>query len=275
MSQRAVRRAVHLPTFAEPARLVELAVAAERNGWDGCFLWDHLLGSVEEPMPIADSWVTLGAIAGATDRITIGTAVTPVARRKPQELARQAVTVDRLSGGRLVLGVGLGAPVEAEYAAFGEPTDGRVLASTLDEGLTVLSGLWSGERFSHRGKHFTVADATFLPRPLQQPRIPIWVACSWPHRAPLARAARWDGAILMKERDGMIQPWSSEEIVDVRRELRELRGDDRPFELAVVTMDPDAEVAGYAAAGVGWLLVTGWLDQLAAVIEAGPPDRGA
>lgn len=270
-----VRWGVHLPTFAEPGQLVELAVSAERHGWDGCFLWDHLLGAVDVPMPIADTWVVLGAIARATERITLGTAVTPVARRKPQELARQAVTVDRLSGGRLVLGVGLGAPVDAEYAAFGEAADQRVLASRLDEGLAVLAGLWSGEAFSHHGEHFAITDATFLPRPVQRPRIPIWVACSWPHRRPLRRAARWDGAILMKEHDGTIQSWTGEELADTRGEVQRLRGDDRPFDLAVVTTDPALDTDGYAAAGVGWVLVTGWLDHLATVIEAVPVDEGA
>lgn len=266
-----VRWGIHVPTFAEPGFLVDLAVSAEWHGWDGCFLWDHLLGSVDEPMPITDTWVVLGAIARATERITLGTAVTPVARRKPQELARQAVTVDRLSGGRLILGVGLGTPVDAEYAVFGEPPDQRVLASRLDEGLEVLTGLWSGAAFSHQGEHFTVTNATFLPRPVQQPRIPIWAACSWPHRTPLERAARWDGAILLKERDGVIQSWTSAELTDTRGEIRRLRGDDRPFDLAVVTGDPGVDVDGYAAAGVSWVLVTGWLDQLATVIDAGPP----
>lgn len=266
-----VRWAVHLPTFTDPGRLVDLAVSAERHGWDGCFLWDHLLGSVDQPMPIVDTWVALGAIAQATERITIGTAVTPVPRRKPQELARQAVTVDRLSGGRLIMGVGLGTPVKAEYAAFGEPPDHRVLAAKLDEGLTVLNGLWSGAPFSHHGEHFTVTQATFLPTPVQQPRIPIWAACSSPRGRPLERAARWDGAILANESRGTIQSWTTDELRDVRHEIRRRRGDDRPFDLAVVTGDPSADADAYTTAGVSWILVTGWLDQLSTMIESGPP----
>jgi alkanesulfonate monooxygenase SsuD/methylene tetrahydromethanopterin reductase-like flavin-dependent oxidoreductase (luciferase family) len=264
-----VRWAVHLPTFADPQTLVALAVAAELRGWDGCFFWDHIVGSLEEPMPVADTWVVLGAVASATERIRIGTAVTPVARRKPQELARQAVSVDQLSGGRLTLGVGLGTPVEAEYGPFGEPTDARELASRLDEGLAVLAGLWTGEPFSHRGEHFTVERATFVPGPVQQPRIPVWAACTWPHRKPLERAARWDGAVLVKDRGGMVQRVTPDEIAEARAEIRRIRGDDRPFDLAVVATDP-RDAGGYAEAGATWVLLTGWLDTLASLIEAGP-----
>ena len=265
----AVRWAVHLPTFAEPQTLIDLAVAAERRGWDGCFFWDHILGALEEPMPVANTWVVLGAVAGATERIRIGTAVTPVARRKPHELAREAVTVDRLSGGRMTLGVGLGTPVEAEYGAFGEPMAARELASRLDEGLAVLAGLWTGEPFSHHGAHYTVEGAAFVPGPLQQPRIPIWAACTWPHHKPLQRAARWDGAVLVKDNGGMVQRVTPDEIAEARATIRRIRGDDRPFDLAVVATDPrDAD--GYAEAGATWVLVTGWLDTLAGLVEAGP-----
>lgn len=263
-----LRWALHLPTFAEPQTLVDLAVAAERHGWDGCFFWDHILGSLEEPMPVADTWVVLGAVAGATERIRIGTAVTPLARRKPQELARQGVTVDQLSGGRLTLGVGLGTPVEAEYGAFGEPMAARELASRLDEGLAVLAGLWTGEPLSHHGAHFTVEGAAFVPGPVQQPRVPIWAACTWPHRKPLQRAARWDGAVLVKD-GGMVQRITPAEIAEARAAIRRIRGDERPFDLAVVATDPrDAD--GYAEAGATWVLVTGWLDTLAGLAEAGP-----
>src|SRR6266545_4342572 len=228
-----VRWALHLPTFAEPQTLIDLAVAAERHGWDGCFFWDHILGSLEEPMPVADTWVVLGAVAAATERIRIGTAVTPLARRKPQELARQAVTVDQLSRGRLTLGVGLGTPVEAEYGAFGEPMAARELASRLDEGLAVLAGLWTGEPLSHHGAHFTV-----------------------------------EGAVLVKD-GGMVQRITPAEIAEARAAIRRVRGDERPFDLAVVATDPrDAD--GYAEAGATWVLVTGWLDTLAGLAEAGP-----
>ena len=140
-----LRYAIHVPTFAEPNVLVDLAVTAEDRGWDGFLLWDHILGSREMTLPIVDSWVALGAIAHATTRIRIGTAITPVPRRRPWKLAREVTTLDRLSHGRAILGVGLGNPIDVEYGPFGEPTDPRILAGRLDEGLEIIDGLFAGE----------------------------------------------------------------------------------------------------------------------------------
>jgi alkanesulfonate monooxygenase SsuD/methylene tetrahydromethanopterin reductase-like flavin-dependent oxidoreductase (luciferase family) len=182
-----LRYAIHVPTFTEPDVLVELAVTAEDRGWDGFLLWDHILGSREVRFPIVDSWVALGAIAYATTRIRLGTAITPMPRRRPWKLARELTTLDRLSHGRAILGVGLGTPIEAEYGTFGEPTDPRILAEMLDEGLQIVDGLLSGKPVRHAGAHYRVDGAVFLPRPVQ-PRVPIWVACSWPRaRGPLGR----------------------------------------------------------------------------------------
>ncbi len=143
-------------TFADIYRLTELAREAEDNGWDGFFLWDHLNepqpGSRTPPVPMLDPWVALAAIAAATKRIRIGTMVTPVARRRPWKLARETVSIDHLSGGRLILGVGLGGMPEEEHARFGEDADDRVRARRLDEGLDILAGLWSGEPFSYQGE---------------------------------------------------------------------------------------------------------------------------
>jgi alkanesulfonate monooxygenase SsuD/methylene tetrahydromethanopterin reductase-like flavin-dependent oxidoreductase (luciferase family) len=264
---------VHLPIFAEPQTLVRVGVAAEEHGWDGCFLWDHILGSQDMAMPMVDPWVVLGALAVRTRRIRLGTAVTALARRRPHKLARETVTVDRLSGGRMVLGVGLGKPVVAEYGAFGEPTDQRVLAAMLDEGLEVLAGLWSGKEFSHAGRYFRVDRATFLPRPLQSPRIPVWTACSWPHRRPLARAARWDGVLVAHETpDGGLLPIPPDEVAGLVAEIRR-RQPVAGFDVAVIGPGlPDLELAGaYAAAGATWYLATGWLEELGELVEAGPP----
>ena len=188
-----MRYGISVPNFGIPAHLVELGHATEHAGWDGFFLWDHMLVDADDPFPINDPWVVLGAIAQTTERVRLGTLVTPVARRRPWKLARETVTLDHLSGGRAVLGVGLGEPGDAEFGAFGEPTDDRFRAERLDEGLEVLFGLWSGERFSFKGEHLTVDGATFLPRPVQSPRIPVWVAVVWPNRGPLRHAARCDG----------------------------------------------------------------------------------
>jgi alkanesulfonate monooxygenase SsuD/methylene tetrahydromethanopterin reductase-like flavin-dependent oxidoreductase (luciferase family) len=156
-----LRYAIHVPTFAEPNVLVDLAVTAEDRGWDGFLLWDHILGSREMTLPIVDSWVALGAIAHATTRIRIGTAITPEPRRRPWKLTREVTTLDRLSHGRAILGVGLGNPIDAEYAPFGEPTDPRILAGRLDEGLEIIDGLFAGEPVHHAGTHYRVHGATF------------------------------------------------------------------------------------------------------------------
>lgn len=265
-----LRYAVHAPSFAEPDALVELAVLAERSGWDGYLLWDHILGSTVLPMPIADSWVVLGAVAGATSRIRIGTAVTPVARRRPWKLAREVTTLDRLSHGRAILGVGLGKPLDAEYGAFGEPTDPRRLAGRLDEGLSVLDGLQSGEPLRFAGHHYRVDGATFLPRPMQLPRVPVWVACPGPRGRPIQRAARWDGAIVLQtDGDDVVAP-DPGAIREVAAAMRRGRAADYPFDVAVVLPELPADPAAYEAAGATWVLVTGYLDDLSATVAAGP-----
>ena len=156
--------------FDDVHRVVELAKEAEAGGWDGFFLWDHIHW---DGPPMLDPWVTLAAIAMATERIRFGALVTPLARRRPWTLARETVTLDHLSRGRLIVGAGLGFPVDVEFERLGEETDDRVRAQKLDEGLDILTGLWSGEPFSYQGEHYQLDNVTFLPRPVQQPRIPI------------------------------------------------------------------------------------------------------
>ena len=266
-----LRYAVHAPSFAEPDALVELAIQAERCGWDGYLLWDHILGSTAMLMPIADSWVVLGAIARATSRIRIGTAVTPVARRRPWKLAREVTTLNRLSGGRAILGVGLGNPLDAEYGAFGEPTDPGRIADRLDEGLRVLDGLQSGESLHFAGRYFQVDDATFLPRPVQLPRVPVWVACTGPRGRPIHRAAQWDGAIVLKTDGDAVVPPEPGEIGEMAAAVRRDRADTDRFDLAVVLPGLPADPAAYEAAGATWALITGYLDDLPATVAAGPP----
>jgi alkanesulfonate monooxygenase SsuD/methylene tetrahydromethanopterin reductase-like flavin-dependent oxidoreductase (luciferase family) len=189
---------VYLPNFGafgEARTLAELAHDAEAAGWDGFFIWDH----IARPMhtPVVDAWVALSAIAMRTERVRIGALVTPLPRRRPWKLARETASLDRLSNGRLVLGVGIGSsggqPVEWE--AFGEELDLKKRGEMLDESLEIINGLWSGEPFAFNGKHYQVKESQFLPTPLQTPRIPVWVAGNWPHHAPFRRAARWDGMI--------------------------------------------------------------------------------
>lgn len=215
-----VRFGLSFPNFgayAEPGSVVEIAVAAERSGWDGFFVWDHIV--VADGVPVADPWILLGAVAEATDRIRLGPMVAAVPRHRPWVLARQAVTLQRLSGGRFVLGVGIGSPPEVEFGRFGEPTDARVRAEMLDEALEIVAGVWSGRPFSHRGRHFRVERTTFAPRPAA--RIPIWVAGTIPHRRPFRRAARFDG------------------VVPIREDLSEMRADDVRTVTALVLEERD------------------------------------
>ena len=178
--------------FSDVRALGELAREAEVGGWDGIFLFDSIQpsepGSYE---PVADPWLALMAIALATERIRFGTLVTPLARRRPPKLDRETVTLDQASRGRLLLGVGLGygPSADPEFAGLGEDSDPVVRAAKLDEGLEVLTGLWSGKPFSHAGQYYQVQETTFLPTPVQTPRIPIWVGGFWPNRRPMRRAA--------------------------------------------------------------------------------------
>jgi len=257
--------AINIPnygTFADAALVAELAAEAEAAGWDGFFVWDHILAPYV--VPIADPWVLLTAVAIATRRIRIGPMVTPLPRRRPEELARQAVTIDRLSDGRLILGLGSGDDTRREYSAFDGPADDRTRAELLDEGLEVLAGLWTGEPFTHEGQHFHVNDATFLPRPVQQPRIPIWIAGRWPYPRPFRRAAHWDGAIPVS-RDGPLRPEQCRAVADLIERLREddrIPASDQPFDIAVVGWNrgkqPAEEVVlaqQFAAAGATWFQV--------------------
>lgn len=271
-----MRYGISVPNFGNPADLVELGHATEGAGWDGFFLWDHMLVDTDHPFPITDPWVVLGAVAQTTERVRLGTLVTPVARRRPWKLARETVTLDHLSGGRTVLGVGLGVPPENEFGVFGEPADDRVRAERLDEGLEVLRGLWSGEPFSFSGRHLKVDGATFLPRPIQTPRIPVWVAVTWPHRRPLRRAARWDGVAPIRVGERGLEPVTPDDVREMLAIVRELRETDEPFDVLMwVLSGTTASAAEYEAAGVTWIVESasgeaGWLDDVRGVIDAGP-----
>jgi alkanesulfonate monooxygenase SsuD/methylene tetrahydromethanopterin reductase-like flavin-dependent oxidoreductase (luciferase family) len=196
--------------FADARTVATVAVAAEEAGWDGLFVWDHVVHDKQQRrgQPFGDPWMLLTAAALATSRIRLGTLVTPVARRRPEQLARQVATLDMLSGGRVIFGAGLGGPVEDEFGSFGEPTDPVVLAERLDEGLDLLQRYWSGEMVNHHGRHYQVRDVTLLPASIQQPRPPVWIGGFWPHRRPIRRAARWDGVVplFLSARHGQAPP---------------------------------------------------------------------
>jgi alkanesulfonate monooxygenase SsuD/methylene tetrahydromethanopterin reductase-like flavin-dependent oxidoreductase (luciferase family) len=253
--------------FGDPHVLVELACAAERGGWDGVFLWDHIKAG-DWAGPLVDPWVTLAAIAAATERILLGPMVTPLPRRRPAKLARETVTLDHLSGGRLILGVGTGWPSQEDFADFGDPIDVATRAALLDEALEVLTALWSGEAITHRGEHYT-AVGTFLPTPRQHPRIPIWVGGMWPHRGAFRRAARWDGVFPIEvDTAGEIVEITPDTLAEIVAFVRANRTDDAPFEVASYGWYSDSgdrthTAAAYAQAGATW-----WMESI-----GWPPDR--
>ena len=259
----------NIGTYADPRASVRVARAAEQYGWEGVFVWDHL-AFVWGP-PAADPWVTLSAIACATSRIRLGTSVTPVARRRPQVLAQAVATLDVLSGGRFVFGAGLGG-TDSEFAAFGEPTDARVRAEKLDEGLELLRRLWSGEEVTHHGAHYDVDGVTLAPLPVQDP-LPIWIGGN--RAASIRRAARWDGW-LADSADPTGMTLSAADVGARIETIRAARIADGPFEVGVLGQTDRAEAAGYADAGATWWLENlhdrrGTPEEILAIVAAGPP----
>lgn len=227
--------------FADPRTVASLAVAAEEAGWDALFVWDHLLHTEGARRNHGDPWMLLTAAALATTRIRLGALVTPVPRRRPQQLARQVATLDRLSAGRVIFGAGMGGPLSDEYGRFGEPTDPSVLAERLDEGLGLLDRFWSGDTVTHHGRHYEADGVTLLPAPIQRPRPPVWIGGFWPNRPPMRRAARWDGAapLFHSARHGHAPP--VEEVRDLVAYVRKHRVTDRPgapFEFVVGGVSP-------------------------------------
>jgi probable F420-dependent oxidoreductase len=262
-----VRHAVclaNIGTLSDPRLAVRLARAAEASGWDGVFIWDHL--AFVWGRPSADPWTTLAAIAASTERVRLGTAVTPVARRRPQVLANQVATLDVLSGGRVVFGAGLGGS-PSEFGKFGEPTDEKVRASILDEGLDLLRRLWSGEEVTHHGEHYTLDGVTLSPTPLQE-TLPIWIGGNRP--ASLRRASKWDGWIA----DSSDPTRMTLTPDDVRRSVETI-GRSEGFEVAVLGERGRGNPADYVRAGATWWLENlhdgrGSFDELLAFAAAGP-----
>lgn len=271
-----MRYGISVPNMAEPQQLVEVARTAEASGWDGFFLWDHIVVDRDAPPLIAEPWTVLAAVAMVTSRVRIGTMVTPVARRRPWVLARQVTTVDHLSGGRAVLGVGLGVPPDAEYATFGESAEPRQHGLLLDEGLAVMDALWSGEQVRWSGPHFEVEPVQFLPPPIQRPRVPVWSAAALPARSGVVRAARWDGVVPIYSDGVDFRPVTPAEVADVVAEIRRRRPDDA-FDVVVWAVDPDPSVRReYEAAGATWLIEgpapgADWLDDAMTIVGGPPP----
>ena len=247
--------------LADPRVIGDLAASAEAAGWDGFFVWDHLLYG-DRVTDIADPWTCCAAIAMRTDRMVFGPMVTPLPRRRPQVLARQAASLAVLSGGRFVLGLGLGDDWVGEFGAFGDESDPRVRGAMLDDGLAVLTALLAGDEVHHDGAHHTARGVRFRPAPA----VPIWLAGRFGNPAPMRRAARYDGFFVI----GLDGP---DDLGSVTGALAE--HDPAPGFQVVVDLQPDQDVAPWLERGASWVLTRIGpydldLDDVRRIVDAGP-----
>ena len=300
-----------LPNMREcgdPRLLAELAHEAEESGWDGVFLFDSLY--VEwgpgEPPPTADPWIALAAMAMRTERVRLGPMIAPLSRRRPWKVARETATLDHLSNGRFTLPVGLGTVEDGGYQNVGEELDRKKRAQMLDESLEIINGLWGGEPFSFQGEHYTMEEMAFLPKPVQSPRIPVWVVGAWPREKSMRRAIRWDGILPvvmplggpapqpdMAEagrkiaEDGAYLQMTAADIAEMRQYIERERNSDEPFDIVIEGWSAGsqrakaaAKVDEYARAGATWWVEAIWswlylpphdIEGLRRRIRQGPP----
>jgi len=286
---------VYVPNFGpygDARLLADLASEAEQAGWDGFFLWDQVSRTTLAPAvePLVDPWIALSAIALRTHTIRLGPLVTPLPRRRPWMVARETVSLDHLSEGRLILGVGSGGGFY-DFEALGEPSEAAELAARLDEGLEVITGLWRGELYHYEGTYYRIKEAQFLPCPLQSPRIPIWAAGMWPARKPLRRAAHWDGVIPIGRDLPLVAMLTPEEIQEIVHYITSQPGYTVPFEIVHMGVTSGTDKAydrdivdGYRRVGVTWwiekILPERWgswgdwpLEAMHARIKQGPPGK--
>lgn len=256
--------------------LVELALSAEESGWDGCFIWDHIGGGRNSPT--VDPWICLAAIAARTQKIRFGTMITPLSRRRPWKVAREIVTLDYLSHGRVTLGVGLGDMANKDFDSFSEVTKPRIRAEMLDEALEIIRGLQSGKPYAFSGEHYQVRDALFQPVPIQQPHVPVWVGGHWPFKRPMQRAAQWNGVIPLGWGTGPLTPQMIRSLVDY---ILPLRNSDQPFDICKVGSTfskhiKEEKPGVFESAGATWWIEsvysgTATLKQMQKLIQSGPP----
>lgn len=250
----------------------ELAYEAEQAGWDGVFIPDCILiDSVDNSAsPGFDPWVMLTAMAMRTQRVRLGAMITPISRRRPWKLARETVTIDHLSHGRLVLPVGLGALDDAGFGRVGEATERKTRAQLLDEGLAIIAGLWSGQPFSYDGEHYHVHNLTFTPTPVQSPRIPVWVVAAWPRAKSMQRALQWDGIMPTRmHADKTMETMTPADIQAMRVSIEQQRTQATPFDIIIEGETPGnnppqarEQLRPYADAGVTWWLETMWTERV-------------
>ncbi len=258
----------------------DFAHQAEQSGWDGFFVWEPVWG--------IDAWVSLAAAAMVTEHIRLGTMLTPLSRMRPWKLASETATLDNLSNGRVILAVGLGA-IETGFEDFGEFTSRKIRAELLDEGLEILTSLWSGEHFHFTGRHYQVevTENTFRPPPppLQKPRIPIWVVGAWPSMKSMQRVLRYDGllpAVLGNDGKVRLDMITPGEILTMKQFIAEHRDQDTPFEIIMEGQTPGDDlqkareiINQYREVGVTWWIESLWsiqeIEKVLARIQQGPP----
>jgi alkanesulfonate monooxygenase SsuD/methylene tetrahydromethanopterin reductase-like flavin-dependent oxidoreductase (luciferase family) len=278
---------ITLPNMGLDAHdVVSLAHDAEEAGWEAVLLWDCIdMGRAHAPTH--DPWILLAAIAATTKNIRIGPIITPLSRRRPWKVARETVTLDHLSNGRAILPVGLGEVNDSGFSKVGEPTDRRVRAQLLDESLDIITGLWSGKPFGYKGEYYTLQAMTFLPVPVQTPRIPIWVVGAWKRPKSLQRALRYDGILPAKmNADDSFADMTPADIADMKRYITAQRSADILFDIVVEgeTLGDNPEQAAaivhpFAEAGVTWWLESIWrtpetqggIEGMRKRIQQGPP----
>ncbi len=260
---------------AEPQDYIDLAIAAEENNWNGFFLWDHIHSA--EKNDVLDPFIILSAVASNTKSIKIGTTITPLARRRPWQIARQVTTLDRLSNGRFILGVGLGDP--ADFDPFLEDSNPIIRKEKLEESLVILQKLWKGELFSFSGKHFNLKDVIFLPKPKQE-TIPVWIGGEWPNKAPFKRAAKFQGIFPLKAggEEALLEP---EDIIEIKKFISTYRSIKNDIDIAQIIVssinkDENDWINAYFDAGITWGMECIWpgrgsVKDMLALIESGPP----
>jgi hypothetical protein len=266
--------------FGDARTAADFAYEAEQAGWDGFFIWEPVWG--------VDAWISLTAAAMRTEKIRLGTMLSPISRMRPWKLASETATLDNLSGGRVILSVGLGA-IDTGFEEFGEATDRKMRADLMDEGLDVLNGLWNGQPFEYQGKYYWIKPTDFQPPdpPLQQPRIPIWVVGAWRRMKSMRRVLNYDGLLPhVINADGEFQDVTPNAIRDMKAFIDEYRTLDTPFDIIMEGETPGHDPQESAAiiqvwrnAGVTWWIEALWnaprdesgQQQVLGRIVAGPP----
>jgi alkanesulfonate monooxygenase SsuD/methylene tetrahydromethanopterin reductase-like flavin-dependent oxidoreductase (luciferase family) len=269
-----MRYGINLPNgglTGDPQTAAELAALAEASGWDGVFLEDYIVWQGHQEVPTYDPWILLAAMALRTAHVRLGITVTPLSRRRPWKVARESVTLDHLSNGRLILGVGLGdTSLDISLTHFGEVIDVKQRSEMLDEALEIIANAWSGQPFSYYGKHYHTKEVALLPRPVQAPRIPIWIGGGFPLKGPTQRALRWDGSCMyIDTRGGPWRDWTPEDVRTLRTMAERWRSKDTPFDIVLGGRQRDddwdqerALIKSLAEAGATW-----WIEYL-------PPELG-